>query len=165
LQIRVKLRSRISGDLAVGSLIDGVVATNVSRKGEVMIAAKSPVRGRIRRLEHYTEPLPHFVVALEFTELELQGIRHRFYADLLETDSLPGLERRLTVSDRTESVNLGPDAGARGHLGLGGKVVKYTGESLSLTDLPGVAAFFLKGGKLDLPPGFETVWRTRPWVP
>jgi len=165
LQIRVKLRSRISGNLAVGSLIDGVVATSVPSKGEVMIAARSPVRGRIRRLEHYTEPFPHFVVALEFTEVELQGIRHRFYADLLETDSLPGLERRLTVSDRTESVNLEPDAGVRGTLGLGGKMAKYTRESLSLADLPGVAAFFFKGDRLDLPPGFLTVWRTRPWVP
>jgi hypothetical protein len=54
LQIAVKLRSRISADTAVGALIDGVVAANVEAKGAVVIAAGSPVRGRIRRLERYS---------------------------------------------------------------------------------------------------------------
>ena len=79
-----KLTSRISGDMAVGTLIDGVVEKNVAaKKGAVLIAAGSPVRGRIRRLEHYRDPFPHFVVALEFTEVEAQGIRYRFYADVV----------------------------------------------------------------------------------
>ena len=150
LQIAVKLRSRISGDLPVGALIDGVVATDVSAKGAVMIAAGSPVRGRIRRLEHYMEPFPYFVIALEFTEVELQGIRHRFYANLLDTDSLFGLEKTLSVANKTER---------------NGREVRRTSEDLSLPNLPGVAAFFLKGRKLDLPRGFRTVWQTRPVTP
>jgi hypothetical protein len=90
LQIAVTLRSRISEDMAVGALIDGVVAGNVTAKGAVVIAAGSPVRGRIRRLERYTDPFLHFVLGLEFTEVEVQGIRHRFYADVVHTtDGVP----------------------------------------------------------------------------
>src|SRR5215467_72974 len=65
LRIEVSLRSRLSADMTVGSLIDGVVAANVPAKGRVLMAAGSPVRGRVRRLERYTDPPPHFVVALE----------------------------------------------------------------------------------------------------
>ena len=35
-------------------------------------------------------------------------------------------------------------------------------ESILLYNLPGVATFFYKGGKLDLPQDFRTVWKTRP---
>src|ERR1700694_2786386 len=78
----------------------------------LMIAAGSPVRGRIRRLEHYTEPFPYLVVALEFTEVELQGIRHRFYANLVDTDSLPGLNKTLSILNTTERI--GPEVNGTG---------------------------------------------------
>ena len=62
LQIAVKLRNRISSDMAVGTLIDGTVAGDVAAKHEVVIPSGSPVRGRIRRMERYTDPFPYFVV-------------------------------------------------------------------------------------------------------
>jgi hypothetical protein len=156
LRIAVKLRSRISSDMAVGTLIDGVVAGNVAaKKGAVLIAAGSPVRGRIRRLERNTDPFPYFIVALEFTEVELQGIRHRFYADVVEIESAPGVEQMLSSLDKTEIWNLEN----------GGRRVKQTKETLWLPDLPGVAVFFWRGGQLDLPQGFRTVWKTRPLAP
>jgi hypothetical protein len=153
LQIAVKLRSKISADMAVGVLIDGAVAANVPAKGAVVIAAGSVVRGRIRRLERYTEPFPYFVVALEFTEVELQGIRHRFYADLVEPAL--GVEQTLSISNKIEMVD------RMGH----GVETRRSSESLWLPALPGVATFFFKGGKLDLPQGFRTVWKTRPFAP
>jgi hypothetical protein len=60
LQIAVKIRSRLSGDMAVGTLIEGGVAGNVGAKHAVAIPADSPVRGRIRRMESYTNPFPYF---------------------------------------------------------------------------------------------------------
>lgn len=36
---------------------------------------------------------------------------------------------------------------------------------MALYQLPGVATFFYKGGKLELPRDFRTVWRTRPLKP
>ena len=154
LQIAVKLRSKISADAAVGTLIDGEVAANVPAKGAVVIAAGSAVRGRIRRLERSTDPLPHFVVALEFTEVELQGIRHRFYADVVEIESAPDVTQGLAGPTTTAVANL-----------AWGREVTNTSETLWLPSLPGVATFFFKGGKLDLPQGFRTVWKTRPLTP
>lgn len=150
LEIAVTLRSRISEDMSVGALIDGVVAGNVTAKGAVVVAAGSPVRGRIRRLERYTDPFPHFVVGLEFTEVELQGIRHGFYADVVEIESAPGIEQTVSFN-RTQA--------------LIGRAIRENRETLSLPNLPGVATFFVRGGKLDLPRDFRTVWKTRLLAP
>jgi hypothetical protein len=153
LQITVKLRTRISGDAPVGTLIDGVVGNNVAaKKGAVVIAAGSPVRGRIRRMERYTDPFPYFVVGLEFTEVEVQGIRCRFYADLVEIDAARGVEQRLSTRDTSQTSDLF----------YGGTVTRQTKENLFFYNLPGVATFFFRGSRLDLPVGFRTVWKTRP---
>jgi hypothetical protein len=162
LQIAVKLRTRISDDMAVGALIDGVVGGNVSAKG-VVIAAGSPVRGRLRRLERYTDPFPYFVVALEFTEVELQGIRYRFYAEPVEIEPLAGLEQTLTTKDTTESRHQLFGDGITDIREIRGS--REAKENVILYNLPGVVTFFFKGGKLDLPQGFRTVWKTRPLTP
>lgn len=148
----MKLHSRISGDTAVGTLIEGAVAVDVAAKRSVVIPVDSPVRGRIRRMEYYTNPFPFFVVGLEFTEVEVQGIRHLFYADLVDIDRVPGVELILSTKNTT-TTEFGDIATSR------------TMESLSLYKLPGVAAFFYKGVKLDLPQNFRTVWKTRPLKP
>jgi hypothetical protein len=153
LLITVKLQSRISGDLAVGALIDGLVADNVTAKRVVVIPAGSPVRGRIRRLERYTDPFPYFVVGLEFTELELQGIRHLFYADLVDIGAAPGVESMLSTKSTTTT-------GANSLL-FGELSSRQTTERLSLPSLPGVATFFYKADGLELPQDFRTVWKTR----
>ena len=150
LRVTVQLRTRITGELAVGTLIDAVIAANASAKGSVAVAAGSPVRGRIRRLERYAEPSPHFVVALEFTEVEVQGIRHRFDADLMELGTASGVQETLA----TETMEVSDELG-------GGKKIKKMRESIRLSRLPGVATFFYKGSSLDVHPGFLTVWKTR----
>jgi hypothetical protein len=160
LQITVKLRSRISSDMAVGTLIDGVVGNNVAaKKATAVIAAGSLVRGRIRRMERYTDPFPYFVVGLEFTEVEVQGIQHRFYADLVEIDPAPGVEQILSTKDKTEI----QDQTFSGT--YGGTLIRQSKEHLFFYNLPGVATFFFKGGRLDLPHGFRTVWKTLPLTP
>jgi hypothetical protein len=141
LQISVKLTSRIVADAAVGSIIEGTVASSIAPKGAATpIAPGARVRGRIRRLEHYTAPVPHYVVAIEFTEAECDGIRYRFYADLLDLDAGPSVSPELTVTRTDPGVT--------------------HGESYWLPKLPGVASFFVRGAKLDLPPGFRTTWKT-----
>ncbi len=83
LQIAVKLHTRISENMTVGTLIEGEVAANVMAKRAVAVPAGAAVRGRLRRLEHYTDPISYFVVGLEFMEVEVEGIRRIFYADLV----------------------------------------------------------------------------------
>ncbi len=147
LQVAVKLRSRISSDMVVGTLIDGVVAGDVKDKHAVVIPAGSPVRGRIRRMERYTDPFVYFVVGIEFTEVEVDGIRHVFYADLAGIDRVPGVE--LTLSTGNNGVE-NPRT-----------VTIVTRERIVVHNLPGVATFFFKGEPLDLPANFRTVWKTR----
>jgi hypothetical protein len=155
LPITVKLSTQISADTAVGTLIEGAVERNVMVKSDVVVPAGSRVRGRIRRLERYAEPFPYFVVGIEYTEVEVQGIRRLFYADLRAIDPTPGLERFLTTRNTTEQIN-DPFRGV-----WSGQIQ----ERLTLYDLPGVATFFLKRSRLDLPRGFRTEWKTRPLEP
>lgn len=154
LQVQVKLAIRITANLAVGSLIRGVVASAVRKNGSVLIAAGSPVLGRIRRLERNAEA-GYFVVAFEFTEVQSQGIRYRFSGDLLGFDAGYGLERNLSsYSERIYAMG-----------GLGGSIERSKWETTTLPDLRGAAAFFFSGEKLDLPPGFSTLWKTSPAKP
>jgi hypothetical protein len=135
--------------MAVGTLISGVVANNVLEKRAVVIPAGSPVRGRIRRLDRYQEPFPYFVVGLEFAEVEIAGIRHLLYADMVDIGPAPGVESKLSIRNTTEMV------------GFEGLETKLSKEEVFFHDIPGVATFFVKGTKLDLPPTFTTAWKTR----
>jgi hypothetical protein len=156
LEIAVKLRTRITAGMAVGTLIDGVVAGSVkAKKGAVVIADGSAVRGRIRRLEFYKDPFPRYTVALEFTEVQYEGIRYRFYADPTEIESAAGVEQNLSTSAMTI------DTGSA----WGSLAYKTTTTTLHFSSLPCVATFFVNGSKLDVPPGFRTIWKTRKLEP
>lgn len=123
LEIPVKLRTRISGDMAVGSLIDGVVASNVSAKGKVAVTAGAPVRGRIRRLEHYKDPFPYFVVALEFAEVDVGGSGTAFTPSRWRSSLPPGWNKRCRSRARQRS-------GAwRAEAGRSGKAERRTGST------------------------------------
>jgi hypothetical protein len=143
--------------MAVGTLIDGVVASDVTLKRSVLIPEGSALQGRIRRLERYTDPFPYFVVGLEYTDVELHGVRHLFYADLVDFDPVPGLSQGLSTRNATTTV--------ANPLMFGEQSTRQTIESLSLPSLPGVATFFYKGASLDLPRDFRTVWKTRALKP
>lgn len=152
IEIPVTLLTRITGGLPVGALIDAAVADDVREKRSILVARGSPVRGRIRRLERYGNPFPHFVVALEFTEVEFEGIRYRFLADLEGIGGAAGVTETLLTPNKVFVE--APDA-------VGATLKRTVGEILTLPKLPGVASFFVKGAKLDLPPGFRTTWKTR----
>jgi hypothetical protein len=153
LEIAVKLRTPITGDMAVGTLIDGEVGGNVMVKHVLAIPDGSPVRGRIRRLERYAQPFPYYVVGLEFTEVEIQGVRYVFYADLLNIDPAPGIEQGLSTKNTTTTI-VNPF--------VGDMSIQHVTENFSLPKLPGVATFFYKGDKLALPPDLRTFWKTLP---
>ena len=148
LEIPVKLKNRISDEMAVGGLIEGVVSANVMLKGVALIAAGSPVKGRLRHLERSNEPVPFFVVGIEYTELTSGGIRYRFDADLATMDPFIGVERTLTVArSAAEVLSAGRDTVYR--------------ETISFSELPGVATFFVRGTRLSLTGEFRTVWKSR----
>jgi hypothetical protein len=141
LQVVIKLATRITEKTSVGALIEGVVEGNVLRKKRVLIPDGSPVRGRVRRLEWYDEKGGYYIVGLEFTDIEAAGTRFRFFADLVDTDRLPGLRQNIRVLKRDPT------------------------EVLILPDLPGVGSFFVQARRFDLPPGVRMTWKTRALVP
>jgi hypothetical protein len=154
IEIKIDLRSRISVDTPVGALIDGVVAREVKDKPGLVIPAGTPVRGRLRRLERYTEPSPYFVIGIEFTEVDLQPAPQLFYADLMHIDPAPGIELTLATG------NDGADT-PHNNVGTPGSVTKIVRERIYVHNLPGVATFFFRGAQLDLPANLRTAWKTR----
>jgi hypothetical protein len=118
----------------------------VRRKGKTVIPNGSLVRGRIRRLERYPNGKnDEFIVALEFTEVEVNGGPLRFYADLLKMD-----KRREIRPNLSEQVLVRSVAG-----------VEARTQTVTLPELPGVASFFVQGKTFTLPSEFGMVWRTR----
>lgn len=140
--------------MPVGALIDGVVPANVVLKGQVAVPAGSPVRGRIRRLERYSEPEAYYVVAIEYTEVSIQDIRYRFDAELSSIEPMAGVEETLSF------MSGGPNnVSAASMLGR-----TATQEKILVTPLPGVATFFFNGARLNIE-GLRTKWssgRKRP---
>jgi len=88
--------------------------------------------------------------------MEVQGIRYLFYGDLVDIDRVPGVELTLSTKNTTTVSN---------PLLFGDVSTRQTMESFSFYNLPGVATFFYKGDKLELPQDFRTVWKTRPLKP
>ncbi len=139
LPVTVLLTSPITEHDAVGTLIQGRVAADLVHKGRVVVPRGSPVRGRIRVLEPYDDHT--WAVGLEFTDVEVDGVPLRFYAELTELDRSKPVRKR--VSEKLEVVSLD-----------GTHIV-------TLPPLPGVASFFVTGKTFTLPAGFQTMWRTR----
>ena len=145
LLVTVRLKTPITDKDAVGTLIEATISGDVRRKGKTVIPNGSLIRGRIRRLERYPNGRnDEFIVALEFTEVEMNGGPLRFYADLLKMD-----KRREVRPNLYEQVLVKSVAGVEGRT-----------QTVTLPELPGVASFFVHGRTFTLNSGLEMVWRT-----
>jgi hypothetical protein len=133
LAVTIRLTAAVTDAMAVGEMVEGVVAGKVSYRGGVLIEDGAKVRGRVRRMDRPRDGEDYFVLGLEFTEIEGVGLRYRLWADLQDLDRATGVEMRL----------------------------RNGGETIWLPDLPGVGCFFVRGRRVDLPKGFRMTWRTR----
>ena len=149
LPVTLLLTTPVTDRDAVGSLIEAKIAGDVIRKGKVVVPSGSVVRGRIRRLERAPAlKSEDFAVGLEFIEVEVNGEPQRFYADFLRTDKNPLI--RATLSETVFVRTMG--------------VVQAKAQPVVLPELPGVAAFFIRGRTFELPRGFRMYWRTRGYI-
>jgi hypothetical protein len=148
LAVTVQLTTPVTEHDSVGTLIEGRVSGDVKRGQAVIIPNGSRVHGRIRRLERF-QSRQQFIVGLEFTEVEVNGIPMRFYADLIHLDRSKTIRQILT-----EDVFVVHP----------GEAVKVNSEKITLPELPGVASFFVQGQSFTLASGFQTVWRTRDYI-
>ena len=137
LLVTVRLKTPITDKDVVGTLIEATISGDVRRKGKTVIPSGSLVRGRIRRLERYLNGRnDEFIVALEFTEVEVNGVALRFYADLLKMEKLreirPNLYEQVVVRSGVEART----------------------QTVTLPELPSVASFFVHGKRFTLTSGF-----------
>ena len=145
LKVTVELTTPLTEKDTVGTLIKGRIVGNVLRKSKLVVADGAEVRGRVRRLEK--GPWGDlYIVGLEFLDVQADGKSLRFYADLLSADGGPGIRSALK-----ESVTIPKPM----------NVTETTTMTVTLTELPGVASFFVAGPHFTLPAGLRTVWRTR----
>ncbi len=141
LRVAVQMSSPLTDRDAVGKLISGRVVGDVRHRGKVVLENGAPVHGRIRRLARQADG-EHFLVDLEFTDVQVRGEALRFYADLVGLEKLKTL--RLAPGKRVFLPNR-----------PSGTV------EITLPELPGVASFLVQGESFNLPAGLRTVWRTR----
>ena len=133
----------------VGSLIQGRVTVDIKDRNKLLVPAGASVRGRIRRLEQYRENGGYFIVGLEFTDLDWEGSHARFFAELQDMDHRDGIDWFLQNS-ASQTRRVSPDLS---------ETTSYN-ETLRTASLPGVGTFFVRAGRLHLPEGFKTTWKT-----
>jgi hypothetical protein len=132
-----------------GDLITAKIEQDVKRKNTVLVPAGAIAQGRIRRLESYDQPRPHFIVGLEFLEIESAGQRAAFTGRLDRIDPLPGITWYLSNSKARSFTDA-----------AGGSHEDIQQENVRTAELPGVGTFFVEGSRFHLPEGLHMVWRT-----
>jgi hypothetical protein len=147
-----------SNSAAEGDMITARVVGDAKLKGQIIVPRGALVKGRIRRLESYAESPAHFIVGLEFMEIDFGSSRGIFNGRLEQIDPLPGLSWVLsTKKGRAWPESSWQDASSR----AAGGIQILQGETLSTAELPGVGTFFMQGTHFRLPEGLRMNWRTQ----
>jgi hypothetical protein len=155
LLLTMELATEIDSQKAsVGDLITARLAADATRKGSVVVPKGAVVRGRIRRLERSMDGAPHFVVGLEFSDLEFGYRQARFFGRLESTQQIAGLSSILFASTG-KSTQYGSVGGVQGFAAHMSRT-----EKLFPQEIPGVGTFFMTGDRFRLPAGMRMVWRT-----
>lgn len=163
LLVPLSLSVPITQQAAIGQPIEAKVTGNVLYKNQIIIPEGSLVRGRVRRLERYSQPENYFIVALEFNEIQAGDSLLRFYADLQQIETAAGVELVLSHPTNTSRQS----SGFRGISPASGheydfSQVQITDEQIHLYALPGVGSFFVRGTQFTLPKGLAMTWKTQP---
>ncbi|HMD71488.1 MAG TPA: hypothetical protein VKF41_09100 [Bryobacteraceae bacterium] len=153
LRIAIALSAPLDDSTPVGSLVEGKVAGSVVQKGKILVPDGALVKGRIRRLERYSDAGGYFTVGLEFTRIETPSGSLRFYAELQDADRAEGVEMHLS----TAHVEPGTVSGFGDQM----EWSRTDGVRITTHEVPGVGIFFVQGSRFFLPAGFKTVWRTQ----
>jgi hypothetical protein len=154
LRVTVALAAPVNDRSPVGSLIEGTVIGGVVHKDKTWIQGGARIQGRLRRVERYADSGDYFIVAMEFTRIEVADRTYRFYADLEDVDRREGAATTLGSAVRD-----GPRLMSR-NLGASLSLPKVV-ERVWTHEVPGVGTFFVHGSQFSLPAGFQTVWKTR----
>lgn len=151
LRLPIRLSEAIdSKRTAVGDAISAVVESSAAIKGREVVPKGAVMRGRIRRMDRSSTPAEHFVVGLEFTEVEFSGHHARFFGEMESIDARAGAHPYLATSRTLGTTNLI----------YGGSITHTDTEMDFAIPIPGVSVFFLDGVSFRLPEGLRMTWRT-----
>lgn len=137
LLVPVELDTAIDPKTAsVGDTLHARVVEEVRYKENLAVPRGAAITGHIRKLDRGTSSAP-FAVGIEFSEVEWEGVRATFYAELVD------LDRRSAGACRL--------------------VTYYDGHSnrvLIEGGIRGVGIFYINAAGFRIPPGFHMLWRT-----
>jgi hypothetical protein len=139
LEVPIELDTAIDSKTAsVGDTLHGRVAQDVrNNTGELAVPHGAAVTGHLRKVDRNSLGAL-YAVAIEFSEIEWEGVRAAFYGELIGIDrKSAGARKPITYYD--------------GHVDK----VRIDG------DIPGAGIFYIDAAKFRIPPGFHMVWRTK----
>jgi hypothetical protein len=137
LLVPVELDTAIDSKTAsVGDTLHARVAEEVRYKGDLVVPRGAAITGHIRKLDRGSSAAP-FAVGIELSEIEWEGARAAFHAELADMDrKSAGARRPVTYYD--------------GH----------TNKVLIEGGIRGVGVFYIEGANFRIPPGVHMLWRT-----
>jgi hypothetical protein len=150
LQFSVRLAQGIdSKTAAVGDKITASIDAGVRSHGAVLIPKGALLLGRIRRMERESDPRPHYVVGLEFTDIEFPGHHARFIGQMFGMVPVPGLTLGISTFHEDKS-----------SAGVAGTEIRSHTETEIVFKVPGVSTFFMEGRDFRIPEGLRMSWVT-----
>jgi hypothetical protein len=152
LTLLVELDESINeGTASEGDLIAAHLTQDAVWKKRVLVPKGTIVKGRLRRLEKYTQPRPHYVVGFEFSEMEFEGKRASFTCFLSKIGGAAPATS-LVTSRQTIRSSVTP-AGIEIR-------TETSSQEILPGEIPGVGTFVLEGSHLRLEKGLRMEWRT-----
>jgi hypothetical protein len=140
------------GKTMVGDRISATLESPVRAKNGDVIPKGAQLKGRVREFQTMDDASDTVITGLEFDELTWPGHSAAFFANVISMEPAPGLESVLfDPSSRSRTIGAG---------GLGDLTTATTRKTYTV-ELPGVAAFFLRGSHASVPKGFHMIWRTQ----
>ena len=100
LAVPIRLTTAVDSRTAkVGDPVEAQVDADIRDHSEVVLPKGARITGRVRRLERYREPAPHFIVSLEFTTVEADSRRASFFGQLQQTERLVSVSRTRAAAE------------------------------------------------------------------
>lgn len=150
LNVPLQLETEIdSGRTLVGALVSATVSERLVARSGIVIPKGAIVRGRVRVLQREDLPVPHFLVGLEFVEMEFETTRAPFYARMIEPPRTPELQVLLIGRTTTRT---------RDYPAIRTETALW--ETARVPIVPGVSLFFMEGTAFRLPAGIRMSMRT-----
>jgi hypothetical protein len=138
LVVPVELETAIDSKTAsVGDTLHARVVHEVRYKGEVVLPRDAALTGHLCKLDRGIAR-GRIAVGVEFSEVEWEGGRAAFFAELVDLDrKSAGTHKVTTYFDGN------------------------TNKVLISGDIPGAGVFFMDGSRFRIAAGFDMVWRTK----